>query len=187
MSTLATLETWLDGEFENPAQAAERPAWFVRLRLWQRRLPHRLEGQVAFFAEQANVLKLDRPYRQRLFTLSAAKSTGEIAVQYYACKQPERWLGAGAACDRLAAIGPTDLERLPGCELIAIWQGDRFEARPPAGCQCFFNYQGEKRQVVLGFTAWRDRFASFDKGVDPASGKGLWGALLGPYEFTRAS
>lgn len=185
MSTLETLATWLTGEFENSTQAAAQPVWFVRLRLWQRPLPQGLYGRLAFFAEQANVLNCDRPYRQRIFTLAPAGDSQTITVQYYACQQPERWRGAGALRQRLQAIGPSDLEELPGCILQGTWHGDRFEAKPPANCQCFFSYQGERRQVILGFVARPDGFVSFDKGVDPASGRGLWGALMGPYEFVR--
>jgi len=183
---LETLGRWLNGEFENPDQALAQPTWFVRLRLWQRSLPQGLGGQLAFFAEQANTLYLDRPYRQRVFTLAPAPNAEAIAVQYYACKEPERWSGAGARPERLAELGLADLERLPGCELLARWQGDDcIAAQPPAGCQCFFEYQNQRRQVVLGFEARRDRVLSFDRGVDPATGRALWGALMGPYEFTR--
>ncbi|MEO0948656.1 MAG: chromophore lyase CpcT/CpeT [Cyanobacteria bacterium J06641_5] len=183
---LETLGHWLTGEFDNPDQALAQPIWFVRLRLWQRSLPQGLGGQLAFFAEQANALYLDRPYRQRVFTLTPAADSAAIVVQYYACKDPERWCGAGAQPKRLAELSPVDLERLPGCELLARWQGDDcIAAQPPAGCHCFFEYQNEKRQVVLGFEARRDRFLSFDRGVDPVTGRALWGALMGPYEFTR--
>lgn len=186
---LETLVGWLTGEFENPTQAQAQPAWFVRLRLWQRALPQGLDGRVAIFAEQANALYLDRPYRQRVFTLTPTDDPGAIAVQYFACKDPQHWLGAGAQPERLAAMGSADLERLPGCELIARWQDGSscVRAELAEGCQCFFEYQNERRQVVLGFEARCDRFLSFDRGVDPATGRGLWGALMGPYEFTRLS
>jgi hypothetical protein len=182
--TLLTLAHWLAGSFENQAQAQEQPIWFVHLRLWHRPLPHRLQGHLALFAEQANVLYLDQPYRQRIFLLQEA-SPDQIQVQYLAFKHPDQYRGAATHPERLAAIAPTELEELPGCKLTVTHEDGIFKAQPEPGCRCYFQYEGKTRQVVLGFEVSAGQFRSYDRGVDPETGQALWGALMGPYEFSR--
>ncbi len=180
---LLTLAHWLAGEFENSAQAFDNPAWFVNLRLWQRPLPQRWQGQLALFAEQANALYLQQAYRQRLLVL---QQLGEqIQVQYWAFKQPEQLRGAGANPSLLAGLSPGDLELLPGCVLSVSERDGKFYAEPPPAAQCYFQYQGEQRQVILGFEVSAGQFWSHDRGVEPETGKVLWGAMLGPYQFVK--
>ena len=93
---ITTLARWLAGEFENRTQALEQPAWFVHLHLWHRPLPQRLQGNLALFAEQANVLYLDQPYRQRVIVLKATEEPQKLQAQYLALKQPEKFRGVGA-------------------------------------------------------------------------------------------
>lgn len=170
------------GEFENGAQAMEQPAWFVHLRLWYRPLPIRVEGNIALFAEQGNVLG-DRPYRQRVAVLS--EIGGDLRVEYWGFREPERFLGAGADGGLLAGVGVEDLERLPGCGLGVRAIADGFRGEADEGARCCFQYGGEVRQVVLGFEVGEGRFLSFDRGVDVETGRGIWGALMGAYEFRK--
>jgi hypothetical protein len=181
---IATLSQWLAGEFDNQAQALEQPAWFVHLRLWHRLLPFTIDGSPALFAEQANYLYPDNAYRQRVVVLRVAHS-GELQAHYYAFKQPDRFKGAGANPDRLASLKLEDLDKLPGCVLTITQHADTFKADPEPDAKCCFQYQGETRQVILGFEASATTFVSYDRGVDPDSGKVLWGATMGPYEFCK--
>jgi hypothetical protein len=183
--SLATLAQWMAGEFENRAQALDQPIWFVSLRLWYRPLPFLIEGNLALFAEQANILQLQHPYRQRIAVLHQTAATDPLQAHYLAFKQPERFQGAGANPTLLLPLTPDDLEVLPGCVLTITPQEQSFEARMAPETQCCFQYQGETRQVVLGFDAFADRFLSYDRGVDPQTGKSLWGAMIGPYDFKK--
>ncbi|GAB4148017.1 MAG: chromophore lyase CpcT/CpeT [Cyanobacteria bacterium J069] len=180
---LPRLAQWLAGEFDNRAQSLDQPTWFVHLRLWHRPLPLRINGCLALFAEQANALYLQNPYRQRVLVLQTGEKTP--TVQYLAFRQPDRFRGAGAQPELLANLVPEDLEDLPGCYLRLRAQGERVFAEPEDGACCCFQYNGETRQVVLGFEAGPTTFCSYDKGVDPQTGQALWGALMGPYEFTK--
>lgn len=191
--TIITLAQWLAGEFDNQAQAHNQPVWFVRLRLWQRPLPQRLQGNVALFLEQANALYPDQPYRQRVVMLQESEP-GIVEAHYWALQQPERFCGAGANLDLLSQLQFSDLEQLPGCVLTVTPGGDdlnrgaaphHFEAHPQPNSRCCFQYQGQTRQVILGFKVSSNQFWSYDRGVDPNTGQGLWGALMGAYEFHK--
>ncbi len=182
--TQITLAKWLAGEFHNPDQALANPTWFVHLRLWHRPLPFLLEGNLALFAEQANILQLDQPYRQRVLMLQGHDDA--ITVQYFAFQHPEQFRGAGADPARLRTLSPDQLEKLPGCLLRVQTQPGRFMATPEPGCNCYFQYAGQRRQVVLGFEVSEHEFWSCDRGIDPETGKSLWGAIMGPYQFTKA-
>ena len=45
--------------------------------------------------------------------------------------------------------------------------------------------RGNTQQVSLGFEATQEEFLSYDKGIDPTTGKAKWGAILGPYRFRK--
>ncbi|HIK31389.1 MAG TPA: chromophore lyase CpcT/CpeT [Oscillatoriales cyanobacterium M59_W2019_021] len=184
-STLQTLAQWLAGEFDNREQAFESPQWFVHLHLWHRLLPRAIDGNIALFAEQASVISQNPPYRQRILVLYPTDSSDLVLVRYWAFKHPDRVQGAGANPSLLDNISESDLEALPGCYLKAILQNDTFIAQPDEGVNCYFQYDGQQRQVVLGFESSDRTFKSFDRGVDPITQKGLWGALMGPYEFKK--
>lgn len=178
-----TLAQWLAGEYENRDQAIADPVWFVNLRMWYRPLPHRLEGRLAFFAEQANALQVENAYRQRIAVLHDEEP--QLSVQYWAFQHPEHFRGAGQERDRLAAVTVQDLVPLPGCRLIVTATGTAFRAEPEPGTRCCFQYDGQTRQVALGFEVSAMQFLSFDKGIDPETGRGIWGALMGPYQFKK--
>ncbi len=186
-----TLAHYLGGEFDNREQAIADPAWFVQLRAWHRPVKLFTDDSLTVFAEQANVLQLDQAYRQRLLRIQATENDPQAAlkVQYYQFKNPSAFRGAGQHPDLLETLTEDQIEVLPGCILNVVHtkglQGSHFKALPPADARCCFSYQGETRQVSLGFDASAEKFLSYDKGVDPVSGKALWGAILGAYEFTK--
>lgn len=180
---IKTLAQCLAGEYDNQNQAQAQPVWFVPLRLWYRPLPHLIDGHLALFAEQANVLSLDCPYRQRVVILKRAGD--RIQAQYLALKQPDQFQGAGADSQKLQKLDQAQLEVLSGCILDVVQQQKIFIAQLQPDAKCCFEYQGQQKQVVLGFEVGQHHLFSYDRGVDPKSGQGLWGALMGPYEFYK--
>ncbi|WNZ43577.1 chromophore lyase CpcT/CpeT [Leptolyngbya boryana CZ1] len=183
INVLSTLAEYLVGEFDNRAQAIESPIWFVHLRLWQRRVKLFTEDSFTIFAEQSNVLKLDQPYRQRLLRLQ--ETAGAITVQYYQFKDPSLVRGAGQHPELLEGLSESEIERLPGCVLQVSESAGRFIAAAPPETCCKFSLQGTVIQVSLGFEAMRDRFLSYDKGINPETQQAIWGALMGAYEFEK--
>jgi hypothetical protein len=184
---LITLGTYLAGEFDNQQQALAQPAWFVHLRLWIRPVPIFTEDSITLFAEQANIVNLDRPYRPRILRLIQREN---IEIKYYAFKDIERIKGAGLNRNLLQQINPTELEFLPNCTLQVATvkiNSDRysFTTTPVLETPCTFNYQGNVFQVFLGFSVTSESLETYDKGIDPTTGKAIWGALMGAYCFTK--
>lgn len=188
---LIALARYLTGEFDNQEQAFAEPAWYVHLRLWQRLVPLFSEDSITLFAEQASVINLDRPYRQRLMRLQAGGNLeASLQVQYYMPKQPEALRGAGRNPDLLQTLSPDQFELLPGCLLVVTQQQIspnhyHFSAALPPGGRCCFTYNGQTTQVSLGFEAREAEFLSYDKGIDPVTGAALWGAIAGPFRFHK--
>lgn len=186
---LATLAEYMAGEFDNREQALADPAWYVHLRLWQVPVSLFTSDSITLFAEQANILKLDQPYRPRLMRLQESQDDkAAIQVQYYMPKDPNAVRGAGANPDILKTFTPEQFELLPGC-LLLVHQPSansyHFTAKLPPGGKCCFTYGSDTIQVNLGFEAKPDEFLSYDKGIDFSTGAAKWGAILGPYRFSK--
>ncbi|NMG60264.1 hypothetical protein E1H12_17495 [Geitlerinema sp. P-1104] len=183
-SSLKLLAQALAGVFDNQQQAQDNPTWFVPTRVWQYPLSQPIDGHYAIFIEQAPLLKLEQPYRQRLMLLSHPDGM-PLQVVYRAFRHPEAIAGAAREPQRLQSLQSQDFIELPGCCLQVIQASDRFIANPPQEARCCFDYQGKTRQVELGFDVTPDCLYSRDRGIDPDSGKGLWGALMGAYEYRK--
>lgn len=190
---LLALARSLAGEFDNREQAIADPTWYVHLRLWHRPLPVPLfpEPSIALYAEQANILYLDHPYRPRILQLRQSQAVpGLLEVQYYMLKDMAAVQGAGCRPELLKQLTPEQVQLLPGCTLT-VTQPDlasnrnRFQAALPPDGRCCFAYQGKNYQVNLGFEVTAEEFLSFDKGIDPTTGKAIWGALMGPFRFVK--
>ncbi|MFN3926993.1 MAG: chromophore lyase CpcT/CpeT [Pseudanabaenaceae cyanobacterium] len=181
--TVKQLAECLVGEFTNRAQAIAEPAWYVHLKLWQVPIPAGVVKGYGIFAEQANVLDLSKPYRQRILELQ--RLGDELIVQYYGLTHPNHWRGAGADIRRLDPLTARDVQYLEGCRLKVRTEAGYFIGEMLPNCQCFFVYNGERRQVELGFKTNGQELISYDKGIDPETGAGIWGALHGGYHFQR--
>jgi hypothetical protein len=188
---LVALANYMAGEFDNRSQAIADPAWYVHLHLWQKPVSLFTSDSITLFAEQANIVKLDQPYRPRLMRLQERQDADEpLQVQYYIPEYPAAVGGAGANPALLESFTVEQFELLPGCLLLVkVQQLDansyHFTAAPPPGEKCCFNYGENTIQVSLGFEATQEEFLSYDKGIDPTTGKALWGAILGAYRFRK--
>ncbi|MFM7887808.1 MAG: chromophore lyase CpcT/CpeT [Pseudanabaena sp.] len=180
---LSTLASWMAGEFSNREQSQDQPVWFVNLVWWQRPIPFNVLGSIAIFAEQANALILDRPYRQRI--LQFVENNGKLQVKYWGFKDPVAWTGAGRDRDRLNQLTINDIEPLAGCLLDVSFANGRYKAEMPKESKCCFQYLNESRQVILGFEVSADEFWSGDRGVDPETGTAIWGAIMDFYKFKK--
>ncbi len=186
---LMTLAQYMAGEFENSQQALNEPIWYVNLRLWLRPVPQLFfEDSVTLFAEQANVVNLNQPYRPRLLRLKQTNSS-EIVIEHYKFLDILEVQGAGADSQRLTRISAKQIELLPTCSLIVNvtpdQEGYHFKAFPESERPCSFSYQDKNYQVSLGYQVNAVELKTYDKGLDPETGQGIWGALMGPYCYRK--
>lgn len=183
---LKTLGTYLAGEFDNRQQSLEQPAWYVHLRLWMRPVPIFVEDSITLYAEQASVVNIDRPYRPRILRI---RSKETIEIEYYMFENIEWIAGAGRDAAKLKQITPEKIKFLPDCTLKVTTQttasGHHFETTPASETPCNYTYQGNNYQVFLGLEATANELFTYDKGIDRETGKGIWGALMGAYCFTK--
>ncbi len=188
---ITTLAEYLVGEFDNQQQALEQPAWYVHLRLWQRPVPLFTEDSITLFAEQASVVNINQPYRPRILRLRERDYIEDyIEIEYYMFKDITQVRGAGRNPEKLAQITPEDIEFLPNCTLKVATDfissdNYRFITSPVTETPCSFDYQGNNYQVFLGFEVTKSELKTYDKGIDPITGKGIWGALMGAYQFRK--
>ena len=185
---LRVLATLFAGEYTNRSQALDDSVWYVHLKAWWRSVPLFVEDSVVLFAEQANVLNLDRPYRQRLMRLCVRED--QFVGQFYQFADPNLVLGAGQDSMRLSAVSTAEIRELPGCVLDIKKMGDRFSGMPRVSDRCCFSYPDGKGgentgEVELGFEVGPGYFHSYDRGIHPETRKVIWGATLGPYRYTK--
>ena len=187
---LIALGQYLAGEFDNQKQALAEPAWYVHLRLWKRPVPLFATDSITLFAEQASVINLEQPYRPRIFRLKeSVTNPQQLKVEFYMFKDISTVKGAGCNPELLKTITTEQIEFLPNCSLnIKVEQlttGYCFETIANEDCPCTFTYQNNTYQVSLGFRVTEQELQTYDRGIDPQTGKAIWGALMGPYCFTK--
>jgi hypothetical protein len=186
---LQTLAQYLCGHYDNRTQALNDPVWYVHLHCWIRLVPLFADDSLTLFAEQAPMLKLDQPYRQRLIRLR--ETDGQLTAQFYSFRNPSSVSGFGQNPRQLDILLQAEIDELPGCILhITKLEQSRFSATPPPNCTCQFSYpdqdgQPQIGQVELGFEVSPSEFHSYDKGINPTTQKPIWGALMGPYRYTK--
>jgi hypothetical protein len=184
---LIQLGDWLAGVYDNQDQAIDSPVWYVHLRAWWRIVPLFASDSVVLFGEQANILQVDRPYRQRLLRLCLRD--GQLCGAFYSFVEPGAVLGAGD--------DPTIAQKILAAEIVALETGvlniqrlgDRFSLMPRAGEVCEFRFpdRGEEKvgRVELGLEVRSKGYDSYDKGLNLETGQPIWGAIMGPYRFTK--
>ncbi len=186
--TLKTLGSCLAGEFTNQEQAIDDPLWYVNLRLWQRPVPLFSADSISLYAEQANILKLDYPYRPRIIRLRETQPE-RIQVEYYMVHCADAVRGGGANPALLESLNEANIEFLPGCTLdvgLELVDGcEEFTTTPATDRACTFTSEGKTFQVFLGFTVTATKLLTYDKGINPEDGSALWGAIMGPFRYRK--
>lgn len=190
---LLILGQYLAGEFENQQQAIASPAWFVHLRLWLRPVPFFKEDSITLFAEQASIVNLDQPYRPRLLRLrQVSTSGGSLQVEHYMFKDIKTVQGAGRNPEILQDLTLEQIEHLtaPGCTLKVeinplASEHYHFQAFSKSKSPCCFTYEGQNFQVSLGFEVNCEQLKTYDKGIEPNTGRAIWGALMGAYCYQK--
>ncbi len=186
VGSVGLLKTWMLGAFSSVRQSQEDPSFFnVHLHMvevW----PARADGPW-IYVEQAMSDALDKPYRQRVYRLSALGGGLYESAVYELADSPEQaqaFAGAWKSDKPLAELSPDALKRKDGCEVVLryfpelnAFKGGTLAANCPSSLR---GAAYATSQITLTPTM----LESWDRGYD-ASGKQVWGAVKGPYRFER--
>lgn len=177
----AVLTAWMTGSFSTAAQAASDDRFFAiqleMAHIW----PTRTDGYW-LYVEQALATKLEEPYRQRVYRVTA-QDNGRFASEIYMLPEPQRWIGAWRSAEPWAMLDPEQLEPKAGCTVFLTRQADGSFVGGTEGSGCQSELRGASyatSEVHLN----AEQLVSLDRGYD-ATGTQVWGSTVGGYIFTR--
>jgi hypothetical protein len=139
------------------------------------------EDGIWIYVEQAASSSLDKPYRQRIYSLTAKENeTLESAV--YTFDKPEKFIGSWKNKEKLSAISPDSINLKEGCSIVIKKVSDKFVGSTH-GKNCPSNLRGASfatSEVVI------DKYSmtSWDRGYNDKDEQ-VWGAEIGPYIFKK--
>lgn len=178
-----TLARWLAADFSNQQQAFENPPLFAHIRVCMRPLPYDLLNGLSLYLEQAYDINLNQPYRVRILKLVPAAD--HIDIENYAIDREEAFYGASRDTQRLQALKTEQIKKLPGCNFITTWTGHSFRGEVEPGKACTVVRKGQTTYLDSNFEIDEHKFISHDRGRNPETDEHIWGAIAGPFEFTR--
>lgn len=180
-SDLSVAVALMTGSFSSAGQAAADTNYFdIRLEIvpiWTTRA-----GGHWLYVEQAAAGYLDRPYRQRVYHVTASEA-GEIVSDVYTIPEPLRFAGAWSDEAPLAALSPDSLELREGCAVVLRRTEHGVFEGGTVGKACASSLRGAA-YATSGVELAPGRLVSWDRGFD-ADGNRVWGAEAGPYVFER--
>ena len=175
------LVRWMAGSFSSRAQSVADTSYFdIRLEMkpiWT----DRTDG-AWLYVEQAAASALARPYRQRIYHVTA-DSGGVFRSAVLELPSPLRFAGAWKNPALLAALTPDSLVAREGCAVLLRADGNQAFSGETPDHECLSNLRGatyatsKVRITPTSITSW-------DQGWN-AEGKQVWGAENGPYRFDR--
>ncbi|NEP83529.1 MAG: chorismate-binding protein [Okeania sp. SIO3C4] len=180
---ILTLARWLAADFSNQQQAFENPPLFAHIRVCMRPLPYELLNGLSLYLEQAYDITLNQPYRVRILKLVPAAD--HIDIENYAIDREEAFYGASRDPQRLQAFKTEQIKKLPGCNFITKWTGHSFKGEVEPGKACTVVRKGQTTYLDSHFEIDEHKFISHDRGRNPENDEHIWGAIAGPFEFTR--
>ena len=180
---IVTLARWMAADFSNQAQAFENPPFFAHIRVCMRPLPVEFLDGVSLYLEQAYDIEINSPYRVRVLKLVPAGD--RIDIENYAIENEEQFYGATRDLQKLQELKKAEFKLMPGCTFITHWTGSSFKGRVEPGKGCMVVRKGKNTYLDSEFEIDGDKFISHDRGRDPETDAHVWGALAGPFEFTR--
>lgn len=182
---IVTLARWMAADFSNQEQAFENPPFYAHIRVCMRPLPLELLSGLSLYLEQAYDYILNQPYRVRVLKLVNAGD--HLEIENYTIKQEEKFYGASRDTQRLKDLTASQLEKLPGCDMIVDWTGHSFKGKVEPGKACMVFRQGRNTYLDNEFEIDQDKFISLDRGRDPETDEHMWGSFAGPFYFVRRS
>jgi CpeT protein len=180
---LALLVSLLSGSFSSQEQATADPSYFdIRLQvvpIWR----HRTDGHW-LYVEQAVATALERPYRQRVYHVTA-RPDGTFESAVYSLPNPLQYAGEWLRPEPLAGLTLDQLEKREGCAVILRKVGPAEFTGGTVGTECASGLSGAA-YATSEVTISAEGMISWDRGYD-TQGNQVWGAEKGGYNFRRVT
>ncbi len=181
---LDALVSLMAGSFSSQEQSKADPEFFdIRLhmtRIW----PERKDGRW-LYVEQATAQALDKPYRERVYRVSAeaGKSGAFVSEVFMLPGVPLAYAGAWKDTNKLVGITPEQLTLKSGCTVYLARQPDGTYTGGTRGDGCASDLRGAS-YATSEVTITSAGLKTWDRGYDKDK-KQVWGAVKGGYEFKR--
>lgn len=187
----------MTGSFSSEEQSKGDPDNFLDIRLHMTPIWTSRTDGAWLYVEQAAAARLDRPYRQRIYRVATAKALGRtdapadtvISEVYELPGDPLVFASAWREPSRFDALTPESLQARKGCAVFLRGSGTPIAPGGPAfvgatrNADCASTLRGAT-YATSEVEIRPDGLRTWDRGYD-ASGKQVWGAEKGPYEFKR--
>jgi CpeT protein len=187
------LTSWMTGTFSSAAQAKADPEFrdivLHMAPIW----PERSTAKVRWlYVEQAVAQQPAKPYRQRVYKLSALED-GSLRSDVYTLPEPRlNFVGGAASPAMFTGVAEKDLTLRDGCSIALKRAKVEISSKAPgptpftggtSGTGCASDLQGAAYAVSEAIISPQG-LLTWDRGFD-ASGKQVWGATKGGYNFVR--
>ncbi len=177
---LDQLLEWMTGEFDSSAQEASDSSYYnitlKTVRIW----PDSPNGGW-LYVEQAVADSPDEPYRQRVYFVSAINDD-TFSSDIYTLPNEEEYVGAWKDPSKFSGLKPFDLKYKEGCTVYLNYDGFQYTGKTNDE-SCKSEMRGAS-YATSEVTLLPEQLNSWDRGFD-ASGKQVWGAEKGAYQFKR--
>lgn len=179
---LEQLGHYLTGSFNSEAQSKADAEYFdIRLHIapiWT----ERADGPW-LYVEQARADLMEKPYRQRVYRLSALPD-GEFKSDVYEMPDPLGYAGAWKDQSKLKGLSPEKLQLKDGCAVVMRLDRATGEFKGgTVGSGCPSTLRGAT-YATSEVTLTQDTLLSWDRGYN-AVGEQVWGAKKGGYIFVK--
>ncbi|MDX1700960.1 MAG: chromophore lyase CpcT/CpeT [Melioribacteraceae bacterium] len=179
-SDLRLIKKWMTGSFSSEEQSKLDTNYF-NIHLHMVPIWEKFEKSEWLYVEQAASWALDKPYRQRVYRLTALEGNKfESAV--FTIPNPLRFAGEWKSDKPLDKLTPDSLSQKIGCSIILVKEGDAF-----IGSTIDKSCPSELRGASYATSEVRieeNLLKSWDRGFNENDLQ-VWGAELGPYIFKK--
>lgn len=181
---LGLLADTMAGSYDTREQSLADPEYFdIRLhmaRIW----PERTDA-AWLYVEQAMSTAQQKPYRQRVYKLTATDARTLVSSVYELPGDPLRFTGAWKDRSKLDGITPEQLVAREGCEITLTYtdSGTFTGSTRPRACGSTLRGATYATSEVI---ITPNQLISWDRGFD-AEDKQVWGAVKGGYIFRKQS
>jgi len=175
-----TLQDWMTGSFSS-AEQAKTDTNFFDIRLEMVQIWHDRNDGIWLYVEQAAAWALKKPYRQRVYQLTAKPdNTYESAV--FELPGPLRFAGRWNEENAFSDLTPDSLIQRDGCAIILTFTENAFIGSTD-GKRCLSTLRGAS-YATSEVRIEENVLSSWDRGFDK-NGNQVWGSENGPYIFKK--